>query len=104
VRWELAAEGLFEDLADGLEAEPGRLFLKPRQRPGDPQRYQCVLTYPEECGLPPLDIHVTLSPRGDPPRVMVAVHESDTVRTLPRIHVNPGSNENERNQVENEDD
>lgn len=101
-RWDLTAAGFFQDLADGLELQSDRLFLKPKQRPGDPQRYQCVLNYPEASGLPPLDIHVTLSPRGEPPRVMVAVHESDTVRTLPRIHVNPMTHEDERTNDESD--
>ncbi len=95
-RWELTVDGFFRDLADGLEVESDRLFLKPKQHPNNPQRYQCVLTYPEECELPMIDIHVTLSPRGKPTRVMVAMHESDTVRTLPRIPVIFRPDEDER--------
>ena len=86
--WDLKADGLFADLADGLAASDD-LYLKPKNHPNDPQRYQCVLAYPEADPYPALDIHVTLSPKGEPPRVMVAIHESDTVRTLPRIHVDP---------------
>lgn len=86
--WDLNATGFYADLADGLEASEN-LFLKPKNHPNDPQRYQCVLAYPEDDPYPALDIHVTLSPKGQPPRVMIAVHESDTVRTLPRIHVDP---------------
>ncbi|MEX2579681.1 MAG: hypothetical protein WD342_11540 [Verrucomicrobiales bacterium] len=84
--WDLRAETLFADLADGLENHD-LLYIKPKNSEHDPQRYQCVLAYPEEDGLPALDIHVTLSPRGEPPRVKVAVHPSDTVRSLPKIHV-----------------
>ncbi len=86
--WDLKAAGFYADLADGLEASEN-LFLKPKNHPNDPQRYQCVLAYPENDPYPALDIHVTLSSKGQPPRVMIAVHESDTVRTLPRIHVDP---------------
>jgi len=86
-RWGLKAEGFFADLADSLASD--LLFLKPKNHPNDPQRYQCVLAYPEDDPYPALDIHVTLSPKGQAPRVMVAVHESDTVQTLPRIHVDP---------------
>jgi hypothetical protein len=86
--WDLKAAGFYADLADGLEASEN-LFLKPKNHPNDTQRYQCVLAYPENDPYPALDIHVTLSPKGQPPRVMIAVHESDTVRTLPRIHVDP---------------
>lgn len=86
--WDLKAVGFYADLADGLAASDD-LYLKPKNHTNDPQRYQCVLAYPEDDPYPALDIHVTLSPKGLPPRVMVAVHESDTVRTLPRIHVDP---------------
>lgn len=85
--WGLTAAGLFLDLADGLEAD--LLFLKPKNRPDQLQRYQCVLAYPADDSLPALDIHVTLSPKGDPPAVMVAVHESDTALTLPKILIDP---------------
>lgn len=85
--WGLTASGLFLDLADGLEAD--LLFLKPKNQPSQIQRYQCVLAYPEDDSFPSLDIHVTLSPKGKPPVVMVAVHESDTVQTLPKIHIDP---------------
>ena len=86
-RWDLKAVGFFADLADGLASD--LLFQKPKNHPNDPQRYQCVLAYPEDDSYPALDIHVTLSPKGQPPRVMIAVHESDTVQTLPRIQINP---------------
>jgi hypothetical protein len=82
--WDLTAAGFAADLADGLERE-GRLFLKPMTLQGQPQRYQCVLAYPEDHPHAAIDIHITLSPRGEPPRVKIAVHPSDTVWTLPRI-------------------
>jgi hypothetical protein len=85
--WDLKAAGFFADLADGLASD--LLFLKPKNHPDDPQRYQCVLAYPEDDPYQALDIHVTLSPKGDPPRVMVAVHVSDSVQTLPRINLDP---------------
>lgn len=86
--WSLRATSFVADLADGLE-RGGKLFLKPMQQPGQAQRYQCVLAYPEEESYPSIDIHITLSPRGEPPRVKIAVHPSDTVWTLPRIQAIP---------------
>jgi len=94
--WGLKAEGFFADLADGLSAD--RLFLKPKTFPNQRQRYQCVLQYPEDCEYPELDIHVTLSPAGDPPAVKIAVHQSDTAQTLPRIFPSPLSDEPETNE------
>lgn len=94
--WSLPAKGLVADLADGLE-RGGLLFLKPNTQPGQPQRYQCVLAYPEDEPYPALDIHITLSPRGEPPRVKIAVHPSDTVWTLPQIQAYPPSDENDTN-------
>ena len=91
--WDLSEDGFFSDLREGLEDDE-RLFLKPKTNNNDPQRYQCVLAYPEEVGLPAVDIHVTLFPRGKPPRVKVAVHPSDTAQTLPKIAINsPDSDE-----------
>jgi hypothetical protein len=90
--WNLRASTFVADLADGLE-RGGRLFLKHSQQSGHTQRYQCVLAYPEEESYPPIDIHVTLSPRGEPPQVKIAVHPSDTVRTLPRIQAIPPNHE-----------
>jgi hypothetical protein len=95
-RWDLPADGFFADLADGLEND--QLYLKPKTKASQPQKYQCVLSYPEELEYPELDIHVTLSPKGDPPRVKVAVHESDTLKTLPRIFVTPKPDENPGNE------
>lgn len=86
-KWDLRADWLFADLADALECDD--LYLKPKNDEHQPQRYQCVLAYPAESGLPAVDVHVTLSPKGEPVRVKVAVHPSDTVQTLPRIHVPP---------------
>lgn len=94
-RWGLTAEGLFADLADGLETTKDRLFLKTKTFPNQLQRYQCVLRYPKECCPQALDIHVTLSPKGEPPSVKVAVHKSDTVHTLPALYPIPSSNEND---------
>lgn len=91
--WGLRADGFFSDLAARLTAD--RLFLKPKTFPNQAQRYQCILSYPEESGYAELDIHVTLSPSGEPPAVMIALHRSDTAQTLPRIHVKPIPDENE---------
>ena len=56
--WDLKATGFYTDLADGLEASDN-LYLKPKNHQHDPQRYQCVLAYPESDPYPALDIHVT---------------------------------------------
>jgi hypothetical protein len=91
--WNLKESSLFADLADYLTSD--KLFLKPKNFPHQDQRYQCVLCYPEDCANAELDIHVTLSPKGVPPWVKIAVHKSDTVQTLPRIHVIPKTDENQ---------
>lgn len=91
--WGLKADGLFADLAEGLGSD--RLFLKPKTFPNQSQRYHCRLLYPEECGCPALDVHVTLSPKGDPLRVKVAVHESDTVQRLPELLFDLPNDEND---------
>lgn len=90
--WGLPAKGFVADLADGLERE-GCLFFKPITEPSQLQRYQCVLAYPEDDPYPALEIHVTLSPKGEPPRVKIAVHKSDTVWTLPQIQAYPTTDE-----------
>ncbi|GAA5483853.1 hypothetical protein [Haloferula sargassicola] len=93
--WNLKAEGLYQDLIDGL-GHSENLFLKPKSKPAQIQAYQCVLDYPADGGdLPAVDIHVTLAPKGDPPRVRVAVHPSDTVQTLPRLDPKPNDDEND---------
>ena len=84
-RWDLRANGLFADLADALGCDD--LYLKPKSNDHQPQRYQCVLAYPAESGLPAVDVHVTVSPKGEPVRVRIAVHPSDTVQSLPKIHL-----------------
>lgn len=82
IAWGIKADGLFQDLIDGLESSD-RLFLKPKH-PHHLQAYQCILHY-SECGeeYAVVVVHVTLAPSGQPPRVRVAVHPSDTVKTLP---------------------
>lgn len=84
--WGITAKGFFDALAEDLRIY--EIFLKPKE-PSEPQRYQTRLIYeadppdhPEE-----LIIHVTLSHRGDPPRVKVALHRSDTVQQLPKIKI-----------------
>lgn len=84
ITWGIKADGLFQDLIDGLESSD-RLFLKPKH-PHHIQAYQCILNY-SECGeeYAAVVVHVTLAPKGEPPRVRVAVHPSDTVKTLPAL-------------------
>jgi hypothetical protein len=80
--WGLKADGLFKDLINGLESSD-RIFLKPKD-PHHIQAYQCIVNY-SACGedYAAVVVHVTLAPKGEPPRVRVAVHPSDTVKTLP---------------------
>jgi hypothetical protein len=82
-KWGITADGLFAELAADLKKF--QLYLKPNTTP---QRYQYVLPYPEEDGLPALLIHITLSAKGDPPRVKVSVHPHNTGHApLPRVPI-----------------
>ncbi len=85
ILWDLTEEGLYTDLAEGLEQD--RLFLKPKTSPKQNQRYQCVLSYPEDNDLEAIEVHVTLSPNGEPLFVKVSVHPSDTAQKLPPISI-----------------
>ena len=58
-----------------------------------------MLAYPEDGSFSALDIHITLAPRGEPPRVKIAVHPSDTVWTLPRITAYENTDESDRNKT-----
>ena len=84
VKWGLIERTIYQELIAGLKISD-LLFVKERQ-PGKPQVYQCILDWPEDGDdFPAIVIHVTLAPRGDPPRVRVALHPSDTVRSLPAL-------------------
>ena len=84
IKWGLTELCIYHELITGLTASD-LLFEKERQ-PGKAQVYQCILDWPEESeDLPAIEIHVTLAPRGDPPRVRVALHPSDTVHRLPAL-------------------
>ena len=85
--WDIPEKGFFAALSEDLRIH--EIFLKPKDQPSDPQKYQTRLiyeadppNYPEE-----LIIHVTLSRMGDPPKVKVALHRSDTVQQLPKIKI-----------------
>jgi hypothetical protein len=85
--WKITEKGFFAALSDDLQIH--EIFLKPKDKPSDPQKYQTRLIYeadppdyPEE-----LIIHVTLSQKGDLPRIKVALHRSDTVQQLPKIKI-----------------
>lgn len=84
IAWEISADGLYQDLIEGLESSD-RLFLKPKDH-NYIQAYQCIINY-SKCGEDDAQVvvHVTLAPKGEPPRVRVAVHPSDTARTLPAL-------------------
>lgn len=84
IKWGLTERTIYQELIAGLKISD-LLFVKERQ-PGKPQVYQCILDWPEDGDdFPAIVIHVTLAPRGDPPRVRVALHPSDTVRSLPAL-------------------
>lgn len=84
VKWGLIERTIYQELIAGLKISD-LLFVKEPQ-PGKPQVYQCILDWPEDGDeFPAIVIHVTLAPRGDPPRVRVALHPSDTVRSLPAL-------------------
>lgn len=87
--WSLSEECLVEELVADLERY--RLYQKPAQpgSPGGPQKYQYVLPFPEEEGLPALHIHVTLSPRGEPPSVKLSAHPHNIPgKPLPCVPLN----------------
>jgi hypothetical protein len=83
--WEITEKGFFADLSDDLRIH--EIFLKPKDKPADPQKYQTRLIYEADPPDHPqeLIIHVTLSQKGTPPKVKVALHRSDTVQQLPKI-------------------
>lgn len=94
-RWGIKADGLYADLIDGLECSD-HLYLKPLDDPRAIQSYQCILTYPENGDdYPAIVVHVTLAPKGEPPRVRVAVHPSDTLKTLPPLQFPTETDEND---------
>lgn len=83
-QWGLTEQRIYQELIAGLTLSD-RLFEKER-KPGKPVVYQCILDWPEEGDdFPAIVIHVTLAPRGEPPRVRVALHPSDTARHLPAL-------------------
>lgn len=84
IKWGLKEQTIYDELIAGLKISD-LLFFKKLQ-PGKPQAYQCILDWPEDGdAYPAIEIHVTLAPRGEPSRVRVALHPSDTVRTLPAL-------------------
>lgn len=84
-KWGLKSEGFFLDLIESLDPSDN-IFLKPKNNPADIQCYQCILDYPSvDEEYPAVDVHITIRPKGEPPTVRIAVHPSDTVRTLPPL-------------------
>lgn len=97
IKWGLTEETIYTELIAGLKISD-RLFLKEPQ-PGKPQAYQCILDWPEDGDdYPAIVIHVTLAPRGEPATVRVALHPSDTVRTLPALPSPQETDENDQAQ------
>lgn len=82
--WGIRTDGFFDDLIEALEGSD-LLFFKPKTTPQSPQAYQCILNYAENGEYAAVVVHVTLAPKGQPPRVRVAVHPSDTAKTLPAL-------------------
>jgi hypothetical protein len=85
--WQITEKGFFAALSEDLRTF--EIFLKPKDKSSDLQKYQTRLIYEAD---PPdypdeLAIHVTLSQKGDPPRVKVALHRSDTVLQLPKLRI-----------------
>lgn len=85
--WDISEKGFFSDLSNDLANF--EIFLKPKNKPSDRQKYQTRLIYEAD---PPdypetLNIHITLSHKGDPPSVKVALHRSDTVEQLTKIRI-----------------
>jgi hypothetical protein len=72
-QWGIRQSAFYEALIEDLQRF--ELFLKPKQQPADPQRYQFVMRWDSKATTL---IHVTISPRGNPPRVMLAIHPHDT--------------------------
>lgn len=83
--WGIRQKAFFEELIQDLGNY--QLFFKPKNKPSDHQKYQYVMRWDEcENGLL---IHITLSPKGDPPRVMIALHKHNTGHApLPLIPIN----------------
>jgi hypothetical protein len=73
-RWGITLKGFISALIEDLERY--HIYLKPKQNPADAQKYQFVMRW-DECEDGFL-IHITLSPRGTPPRVKIAIHEHNT--------------------------
>lgn len=87
--WGIADVGLYEELAVALESY--ELFFKPHT---NPSKYQFVL---RSADLDDKDllIHITLSPRGKPPRVKINVHPHDIPHPpLPLLPIKQPSHEN----------
>ena len=82
--WDITEEGFFSRLADDLADY--EIFLKPKDKPTDLQRYQTRLIYEAE---PPdypdaLNIHITLSHKGEPPRVKVPCTQAIPPNSFPK--------------------
>lgn len=86
IKWRLTEKHIYQELIAGL-THSDLLFIK-EQQPGKPMVYQCILDWPEDGDdLPAIVIHVTLAPLGEPTRVRVALHPSDTTRHLPALPI-----------------
>jgi len=84
IKWGLTEQRIYQELIAGLTHSD--LLFAEEQQPGKPLVYQCLLDWPEVGdAFPAIVIHVTLAPRGEPPRVRVALHPSHTARHLPPL-------------------
>lgn len=93
-RWQITEEGFFEELIYDLERY--HIYIKRKTNSADPQRYQFVMRWDTEDDL--ILIHITLSPRGKPPRVKVVIHEHNTGhKPLPLKPLKPKKDSDENN-------
>lgn len=82
-KWEISDKGLYEELIKALKQY--ELFFKPNTHP---QKYQFVLRSFDSEQIDLL-IHITLSPRGNPPKVKINIHPHDIPHPpLPLVKIN----------------
>ncbi|HAV12865.1 MAG TPA: hypothetical protein DCX06_05135 [Opitutae bacterium] len=71
-QWGIRQSAFYEELIKDLETY--EIFLKPKNSHADLQRHQFVMRW-DDAGE--ILIHITMSPKGKPPKVMLAIHPHD---------------------------
>ncbi len=92
--WGITTKGFFSALIENLERY--HIYLKPKQNPAAyAQKYQFVMRWDKcEDGLL---IHITLTPRSEPPGVKIAIHEHNTgYKPLPLKPIKSKKKNNEK--------